>query len=360
MNKVMAITPWPIVEKSFGGAERCRNLLYSLSDLSILYPYSEIDSINIKKHLGIDHIEVPLNESYKDEMERLSKIKKIPMDDLWFSILKKQFLNIKSEIKKRNPSLIILEHPWLVDFVLDKNFIYSSHNCEARIAEERFGSNSFLFKLVYSLEKASLLNCSGLIYTSENDLDDFKKYYNIEINNKILIKNGIKTFELKKREIKNKIIFIGSLHQPNVIGARRMAELASLMPEYSFEIIGAVSSKVSSDLDNFVCHGEVSEEKMQKIISESFAMCNLIDTGSGTNLKNARVMAQGVPVIASKKGSRGYQNIIIANSNEEVVASIKHLEKNYKQHSEEALAEARLLDWKNIVPDYVDFINKFL
>jgi hypothetical protein len=61
-------------------------------------------------------------------------------------------------IDESNADVIILEHPFLVDFVGDRPFIYDSHNAETLSHGQRFGFDT---SRVFACERVGASSCAG-------------------------------------------------------------------------------------------------------------------------------------------------------------------------------------------------------
>jgi len=228
-------------------------------------------------------------------------------------------------------------------------FIYDAHNAEGYLTNTRW-PNSYDAQLVEELEGKAIRNAKAITVCSEVDALILKKRYQVDTDMHY-IPNGTDIPE-KPAEGKTKnLIFIGSLYGPNVKAAQDLVNLAPVLDGYTIQILGPCTQLVKTDAENVELVGSVTEEQKDDYFRNAYAFVNLSKQGSGTSLKNARAMAYGLPVIATKVGARGYPTAIIADTDAQVLHALRKLndpqltQLDWRKESEKNRAYAQSISW---------------
>jgi len=345
--KIVALVPFGIDPPSFGGAERCYNLLTRLGDITTI----ALNWQGIDEERQIEGMKYRLISADPEAVEQSQKLLKLgvmtydPMPVLVRNNLKK----LKAAIAEEKPDLIVLEHPWLVPFVGDIPFVYDAHNAESYLTSTRW-PNSYDAHLVETLERDAVTKAAKITVCSEVDAVILKKVYQVETPMHYIPNGTDLPAKVSEGKTKN-LIFIGSLYGPNIRGAQDLINLASALPDYTIQILGPCTAMVKSDAENVELVGPVTEEQKDHYFRNAYAFVNRLREGSGTSLKNARAMAYGLPVIASKVGARGYPTAIEANTDTEVLHVLRKLndpkltQLDWRKESEKNLEYAKTISW---------------
>jgi len=345
--KIVALTPFNIIPPNFGGAERCYNLLTRVGKLTTIalnwQGVSQEGSVGEMKYRL-----VPADPAAVEQSEKLMKLGVMTYDPMPM-LTKNNLTTLKDAIAEEEPDLIILEHPWLYPFVADVPFIYDAHNAEGYLTQTRW-PNSYDAQLVEELETQAVTKAKAITVCSEVDALLLKKRYQVETAMHY-IPNGT-DIPSKPAEGKTKnLIFIGSIYGPNVKAAQDLVNLAPVLDGYTIQILGPCAQLVKTDSENVELVGAVTEEHKDNYFQNAYAFVNLVRTGSGTSLKNARAMAYGLPVIATKVGARGYPTAIVTNTEGEVLHALRKLndpkltQLDWRKESEKNLAYAKTISW---------------
>lgn len=354
MSKLLALTPFHIYPPTFGGAERCWNLLSRLGPIDIIALNWE--GHNAKAQLG--DVNYQLIAADAKAVERAIKLRKsgVKTFDPMPSLTANDLTTVRQAIDNSDPDLVILEHPWLIDLIGDRPFIYDAHNCETVNTGQQHGRNSYDYELVKDLEKRAAQNAEHITYCNINDINQMSAMFNINTPT-TLIPNGINLPEQTATGESRNLIFIGSAYQPNVNAAQRLANLAPALPDYTIQIIGACGHYINAPFPNVQIIGQVNEQTMHNLFINAHAFINLVTEGSGTHLKLARALAYGLPVITTPEGARGYTNVTITGLNN-VITTITNL--NWEEHHNERLQEADTLNWDTLAERYRATIRRYL
>jgi glycosyltransferase involved in cell wall biosynthesis len=203
--------------------------------------------------------------------------------------------------------------------------------------------NSIDAQVVYDLEKRAVTGAKKITVCSEDDAQVLAGLYKTTTPMH-LIPNGTDIpFEVSQGNTKN-LLFIGSLYGPNIRAAQELANLASQLPEYTIQIAGACATQVATTAPNVQLLGPVDDAHKDQLFREAYAFVNLMLQGSGTNLKNARAMAYGLPVIATPIGARGFPTAIQVTEPTQVATALATLD--WRTESEKNKAYARGISWE--------------
>lgn len=324
--KLLALAPFPFLGGQFGGAERIQNLLGRIeTPLEVLVPHmAEPVRVNAG-HVTLTALSTPQHLRHKEwDLQVIESAEQV-------------FAPIVELI---DPDLIILEHPWQVDAVKGRKFIYDAHNNETALKKVIGGKE--IQEATERVEKLAL-QAHHVTYCSVED--------QLETNRPMtLIPNGVNLPpEVNKSGFGSKILlFVGSAHPPNIGAAITLANLAKLLPDYEIVIAGQCSKFVTSDEPNVKLLGHVEQPTLHQLFLQAHAFVNLMGGGSGTSLKVIKAISYGLPVISSVVGARGYSTgCLIARTAQEVIEWLDNLKTplQYKSVSESNLELAKGYSW---------------
>ena len=341
--RILSLTPWPIFPAMSGGQERCWNLLSRIPDNTV-YSLDWVGESR-QERVGDTNLKViPADPKAMDQANKLMQsgiqtFDPIPM------LTKDNLTTIRKEIDNYDPDLVILEHPWLLDLIDDRPFVYDSHNCETvSTAQQR--PHSLDLDLVQNLERRATQQAEHMTYTGADDLKQMRKLYPFTTP-VTHIPNGVDIPEQRATGEELNLIFVGSLYAPNVQAAKTLISLAPLMPEYKIRIAGSVCNLLETSYENVELLGQITDKQLDYYLRTSFAFVNLMGMGSGTSLKVGRALAYGLPVITTVIGGRGYTSPLVTHP-AYLPDMLQALRKNWQHHSNQAYEEALTLTWDNI------------
>jgi glycosyltransferase involved in cell wall biosynthesis len=257
-------------------------------------------------------------------------------------------------VVKENADMIVLEHPWMVDFVPDGvPYIYDAHNAETLSFAQRFGAGTPEFLHVKELERRAVQGAEAVTYCSEADAMVLREMFGDFRG--VHVPNGVVLPELVPVEARNILLFVGSVYQPNVDAAQRLINLAPQLPEFHIVIAGPCGLYVQNTQANVQILGAVSDRTLDDLFRHSVAFVNLVSHGSGTHLKVGRALAYGLPVISSQIGARGYSSPIVTD---DVVQTVAQVVLDWEHFSEQARAEAETLTWDKAVAPMRELVGR--
>ena len=235
---------------------------------------------------------------------------------------------------------IVVEHPYLASMPIQFNdrFVYSSQNCEAQIKKDLLQSHPLHNELicdVENLERKTVESAAVVIAVSEEDADLFIRGGKTS-GPVITVPNGasqpVKACNLDLETAKKSVnkeksaVFVGSAHLPNIEAAQYIVDiLAPACPLYDFHIIGTVCTAISvNGVKNVHLWGILSESMKSAVMQSCSIALNTVVSGGGSNIKLADYFANGLYVVTTPFGLRGYSEKVLAHL---LVAELKDFQK---------------------------------
>ena len=365
-----------------GGSERTIQLINSLKEDHIVNVLTfGWAGVSFKNNISpsVNHIHVVA----EPDVSRLeAKFRKKLIDKSYDLSVSKFSTSLRSYQKKVSAfveasDLVILETHAMSPFIGNLNeikipVVYSSQNCEAHLASQRYPKDSIDFGIAKNMESIAINSSVAMSYCSQEDIEHFKESYDIKIptyyipNGTEIIFDATPGASYKSKDI----FFIGSGHPPNIKAIKNIIDLAKIATDYNFKIAGMAGIQFKNlDLPtNVEILGRVSDEERDLLFRNSFAFINPMEVGGGTHLKMMRALSYGIPIISSSVGARGFTDkeikdcMVIGNNIEELYEAIKKLnnEKTYKNIASNAFKAAENYDWEVIKDKFSTMINNIL
>ena len=267
-------------------------------------------------------------------------------DSYYFNKLKEQITI--------TPDIIVIEHPWLFDFVdkyvntLDSKplLIYDAHNIEWKLKKSILSArNPYFFyeeiNEIKQLELRVIENVDLILAVSESD----KQWLESNTIKKVItVKNGIDEWQCAEnfQSFNDQYcLFIGSSHEPNLQGFNYYLGgkgFGALNYNQKLIVAGGISDRIErSEIflntpglrSHSVTMGVVSDSELARLKNYAHAFLLPLVSGGGTNLKTAEAILSGRYVIASKFALRGFEEfsnekgIYICESPEEFKRSLR-------------------------------------
>jgi glycosyltransferase involved in cell wall biosynthesis len=178
-----------------------------------------------------------------------------------------------------------------------------------------------LLAQVTRIERACCRQADLVWACSGEDREELIRRYKVKPEKVVIVPNGVALDELSyvpvgvRQEHKRRLgmdgrfiaVFIASWHEPNVIAARMLLDLATRVPTIEFLILGSVGMALRRESlpANVELLGTVSAEFKRTVLGIADVALNPVTTGSGTNIKMLDYFGSGVPVVSTAFGARG-------------------------------------------------------
>lgn len=203
--------------------------------------------------------------------------------------------------------VIVYEGPWQFPFtkdkVSDKLVVYDAHNVETYL---RMGN--VYYGKVKEIEHEVVARADIIFVFAEEDLKNMIDIHHADSKKIFLTPQQllIKDYNWHGFDT-NKIVFIGSMYEPNIEALKEIELFATDLKQFEFHIIGNINKyPKKKKLPNIVYHGMIDEKEKDEILNTSLLALNPIKIGSGRNVKMVDYMMHGVPIITTDIGLRGF------------------------------------------------------
>lgn len=309
-----------------GGATRTRGIYQAVNDISsvVFICFSDDEKLSVEKYNEKTYVIcIPKSPEHRKQVDELNAQFHVSCDDIIASAhcAKNDLLVAVYNILKVSSRFIIIEHPYMapVPIAYRDRFIYSSQNDETILKKsllEWHPKKNYLIDLVTSVEKKAVECSAATIAVSDDDA------YSLLVGKKtagpmIVVRNGAQlpspitneiSQQVAQRIIKKSAVFLGSAHMPNVDAANFLLKnIAPKCPDVQFNIVGSVCNSINVNPGkNVILWGVVDEETKSAILQNCLFAVNPVTSGSGSNIKLADFFANGLFVVSSKFGLRGY------------------------------------------------------
>lgn len=221
---------------------------------------------------------------------------------------------------------VIACHPYLhsaIRAVWSGPLIYEAQDVEPDVKASLLGNSPAeqqLLQQIAQLEAACLQDSELLLTCSTNDAQRMQYLYPGRVPATLVIPNGVdcqatpytpwaaRQSHRQRHGLKGEtLLFMGSLHPPNVEAANHCIQLAAQHPDLELWLVGSVcqSTNLLPPTSNVRCLGLVQEPQRQQLLTLATLALNPMCSGSGTNLKMLEYTAAGIPVISTPFGLRG-------------------------------------------------------
>lgn len=314
-----------------GGGTRTRGIYEAVNKISdvVFLCFSDDNTFTTSKYNDrTTVISVPKTQEHINEVNNTNSQFHISSDDIIASrhCTENPILDIVYNILKDNARFIIVEHCYMSPLPIKYNdrFIHSSQNNETKLKKallEWHPQKDTLLADIERVESRAVELAGANIAVSDDD------GYSLLEGRKtagpmIVVRNGsqvpVSISEDIKKVVSSKVkplsaVFLGSAHMPNVDAVNHLiTEIVPQCPNIQFNIVGSVCNGINTKLPkNVLLWGIVDEETKCAILQQSLFAINPVNTGSGSNVKLADFFANGLFVVSTKFGSRGYPDVIM-------------------------------------------------
>lgn len=311
-----------------GGATRTRGLCEALRAwLPVVFVcFSSDGSLRKREDAGITIITIPKTQQHLAEEVLVNSQFHISATDILASrhCLKNPWLGIVYDNVKSSAACIVVEHCYMAGLPLARGdrFVHSSQNHEAQLKKKLLEFHPLRDELLADLEALEnrTVEYAGLnVAVSHEDASSLVVARRMA-GPVVVVRNGVppplmgEEVDHAKKILESRIgtpavVFLGSAHMPNLEAARYITEqIAPGCPEVRFHLIGSVCSSLDKVPGNVTLWGVVDEKTKSAVMQSCCLAINPMITGSGSNVKVADYLANGLFVITTQFGLRGYSD----------------------------------------------------
>lgn len=369
-----------------GGATRTRGLYAAVSQWCpvLFICFAHGDQLRVDHYgNGISVISVPKTAEHVTEQMRINAMSVTSADDIVASseCLKNGLLLTIYNLAKEQARVIAVEHPYLaaIPCLFGDRFIYSSQNNEALLKRRLFADHpegEALIGQVALLEKTAVERAAAVIAVAEDDAESLTRGVQ-GAGPIVVVRNGadapvipgVKDLAVVAPKITQpSAVFLGSAHPPNIEAVYFIVnQLAPACPDIQFHIIGGVCGAVNVRADsNITLWGVLDDSIKAAVMGACTLAVNPMSNGSGSNVKLADFLGNGLFTVTSEFGQRGYPDVIaphvsvtsLASFATELQASMTRVRGEAAEAKE---ARRRVFDeylsMKALGKDYVTFLQ---
>ncbi|HEY8063098.1 MAG TPA: glycosyltransferase [Methylosinus sp.] len=326
---VLALNDYDPFGSIGGGATRMRGVYETVANWSpvVFVSFSEGREISVERLSDtIAVMRVPKTAAHVDRERAL---------DSKFHISSRDIVAIKHA--PENPHLValyhalrgkarivIIEHPYMVglpDLFCDR-FVYSGHNDEIGLKSDALhwhpDRNALMADLIEA-EGIAIENSVAVVAVCDEDAERYLRGRSSGAPVTV-VHNGCATpaepgqedLAVAKRRIGHRsALFLGSAHMPNINAARFIVEkLAATCPDVEFHLVGSLGESFPGpNPKNVVVWGTLDDKLKSAVMQSCRIALNPMMSGSGSNVKVADYLANGLFVITTEFGLRGHRRL---------------------------------------------------
>lgn len=314
-----------------GGSIRTRGLYEAVQHWCpvVFVSFSQDGALSARKHdEGITVINVPMTEEHVADLSRVNARSHVDAGDILASrhCCVNPWLRMIYYTLRLSARCIVVEHCYMARLPLAwrDRFVYSSQNNETELKKSILSGHplkSELLSEVDHIERVAVECSAATIAVSQESAEDLVKGKRaagpiIVVRNGAAMPAASESVERARGSIQRKfgkrdVVFLGSAHSPNVDAAHFIVKrLAPKCPDVRFHLLGSVCSAVLQVPTNVKLWGVVDEVRKSAVMQSCVLALNPMSTGSGSNVKLADYLANGLFTISTDFGQRGYPDSV--------------------------------------------------
>ena len=324
---VLALNDYDSFAGIGGGGTRTRGLYEAVRDWSpvVFISYSNDGALMARRHDAVTTvINVPKTAEHIADQARVNARFHVSADDIVASrhCTANPWLQAVYRVLRQSARCIVAEHCYLAGLPLawGDRFVYSSQNNETALKQrllEWHPLKAELLSEVERIERLAVEHSAATIAVSQEDAESLVKGKRAA-GPVIVVRNGAalpaagEAVDRAKHDLGSRIgdqavVFLGSAHMPNVDAARFIVDrLAPALPNVRFHLMGSVCSSLPKAPTNVHLWGVVDEVTKSAVMQSCALALNPMQSGSGSNVKLADYLGNGLFVVTTDFGQRGY------------------------------------------------------
>jgi glycosyltransferase involved in cell wall biosynthesis len=328
---ILAINDYDSFESVGGGGTRTRGLYNAVRAWCpvVFISFSSDGTLRVRQHTeGISVVNVPKTIEHDIDIARVNAQFHVSADDIVASrhCLTNPWLKAVYRILRKSARSIVVEHCYLAGLPLGwgDRFIYSSQNNETELKKRLLVGHPLKVELLFEVERIERLSVERSAATIAVSMEDAES---LVIGKRtagpvIVVRNGAAAPAVGDEVVRihqalqdkigvNAVVFLGSAHMPNIDAAKFIVEhIAPRCKDVRFHLIGSVCSAISKMPSNVHLWGVVDDVTKSAILQSCMLALNPMQSGSGSNVKLADYLGNGLFVVSTEFGVRGYPDAI--------------------------------------------------
>jgi glycosyltransferase involved in cell wall biosynthesis len=337
LPKIVVVNTFPVWPPRSGGQQRIASLYGELSErlnitvVSLSSQKRKLQTIEFGSTFR--EVIVPRTATFQKHVEALSRrLGGRSVDDL-AAIHGLDLVPAFGQALERvldDASLVVVEHPYCfyaVERLWRGRVVYSAHNVEALLKQAvlpRSDAGRQAIDEIATIECNCCKRADAIAAVTEQDAAAMASIYGVSPDKIAVVSNGANIPRnpvldwILRQEKKQSLslcgpvaIFIGSNHEPNLQGALATFKIARQAPEWLFLLAGsmceALTIRESPRPENVHLLGQMSRQELVAIMAAADVGLNPVSTGGGSNLKTVEYAANGLLVVTTPTGNRGFE-----------------------------------------------------
>lgn len=313
-----------------GGATRTRGLYAAVQQWCpvLFICFSHDGQLRVERHgSAVTLIAVPRQAEHQHEQLRVNSLSAISADDILACAFAPQnpWLLQVYNLAKDMARAIVVEHPYMAGVPLryGDRFVYSSQNNETLLKQRLFAGHPegpALIEQVRDMERAAVQRSAAVVAVSEDDAHSLTVGVSAAAP-VCVVRNGAEPPHAADASLLAELraaggyaaVFLGSGHPPNIEALHFiLGELAPACPQVQFHVIGSVCGAAAQPLPaNVRLWGVLDDAQKSAVLQASTLAINPMSSGSGSNVKLADFLGNGLFTLSSEFGQRGYAPSIL-------------------------------------------------
>lgn len=324
---ILALNDYDSFKNTGGGGVRTRGIYAAINKWRpvVFVCFSEDQGLSVRHENDKTIVfNVPKTEEHIEQQQAVNSTSHLSCNDIIAHRHCRSnalLVSIYNALKKlcRN---IVIEHPYMASLPVSfhDRFVYSSQNNETQIKTDLLKYHPLyetLIQNVRKIEREAVECSSAVIAVSQNDAESFVK--GVRTAGPVIVaRNGASQPTLpNKNELgtvadtissEKTAVFVGSAHTPNIDAVKFIVEsLAPSCPSVEFQIVGTVCNAFAvNSASNVRFWGTLSETMKSAVMQSCSVAINTVVSGGGSNIKLADYFANGLYIVTTPFGLRGY------------------------------------------------------
>ncbi len=310
-----------------GGCTRTQGLYNAAGEWCdvVFVCFSNEHTLSVRKHSEkITVITIPKSLQHQAENQHLNSQFHVSVDDIVSAMHAHQNEWLLSVYKRLREyaRCIVVEHCYMtrIPLIFGDRFVHSSQNNETYLKSKLLEYHPHVNQLIQevsNIERLAVERSALTIAVSDEDAQTLVvgKQASGPV---ITVPNGASisqageavdelSISIRSELGRNPVVFLGSAHMPNIEAANHIVDvLAPALPEVTFNIVGSVCSGIQKAPNNVRLWGVVDDITKSAVMQSCLLALNPMMSGSGSNVKQADYFGNGLYVVSTAFGQRGY------------------------------------------------------